>query len=66
MVDVSEIPDCECDDEVTLIGGGITAEELGDLSGRFNYELVCDLGKRIPRVFYKDGRPVAVRDYYQD
>lgn len=66
MVDVSEIPDCECGDEVILIGGGITAEELGDLSGRFNYELVCDLGKRIPRVFYKDGIPVAVRDYYQD
>ncbi len=66
MVDVSEIKDCENGDEVTLIGDGITAELLGDLSGRFNYELVCDLGKRIPRVFYVKGEPVAVRDYYQD
>ncbi len=66
MVDVSDIPECQNGDEVTLIGDGITAEHLGDLSGRFNYELVCDLGKRIPRVFYVGGEPVAVRDYYQD
>ena len=66
MVDVSDIPECVNGDEVTLIGDGITAEELGDISGRFNYELVCDLGKRIPRVFYVGGKPVAVRDYYQD
>ncbi|MBQ3906935.1 MAG: alanine racemase, partial [Lachnospiraceae bacterium] len=66
MVDVSDIPEVQNGDDVTLIGDGITAEELGDLSGRFNYELVCDLGKRIPRVFYTGGEPVAVRDYYQD
>lgn len=66
MVDVTHIPECENGDEVTLIGNGITAEELGELSGRFNYELVCDLGKRIPRVFYEKGKPVAVRDYYRD
>lgn len=66
MVDVTHIPDAQNGDEVLLIGEGITAEQLGDLSGRFNYELVCDLGKRIPRVFYKDGKPIAVRDYYQD
>ena len=66
MVDVSNIPECQNGDEVTLIGDGITAEHLGDISGRFNYELVCDLGKRIPRVFYVNGEPVAVRDYYQD
>ena len=30
-----------------------TREELGDLSGRFNYEFVCDLNKRIPRVYVK-------------
>ena len=66
MVDVTHIPECKNGDPVTLIGEGITAEELGNLSGRFNYELVCDLGKRIPRVFYEKGKPVAVRDYYRD
>lgn len=55
MVDVTEIPEAEMDDPVTLIGkdgaSEITIEELGDISGRFNYELACDLGKRIPRVY---------------
>ena len=55
MVDLSEIPEAEMGDEVTLIGKSeeteITIEELGELSGRFPYEFACDLGKRIPRVF---------------
>lgn len=57
MVDVSDIPDATEGCLVTLIGRDgkeeITMEQLGDLSGRFNYELACDLGKRIPRVYYE-------------
>ena len=68
MVDVSVIPEVKEGDQVTLIGsdGGqeITMEDLGDLSGRFNYELACDLGKRVPRRFWKDGRIVATQDYF--
>lgn len=60
MVDVTAIPEAAEGDEVTLIGRDgaeeLTMEELGALSGRFNYELACDLGKRIPRIYYKDGR----------
>lgn len=70
MVSVEEIPEAAEGDEVTLIGtdGGeqITMEELGELSGRFNYELACDLGKRIPRVYLKNGRITATKDYYED
>lgn len=55
MVDVTEIPDVVEGDRVTLIGRDgnedITADELGRISGRFNYEFMCDLGKRIPRVY---------------
>lgn len=55
MVDVDAIPDACEGDEVTLLGRDgeqvITAEELGDLSGRFNYELCCDLSRRVPRVY---------------
>ena len=43
-----------------------TMEELGELSGRFNYELACDLGKRIPRVYIEGGRITATKDYYDD
>lgn len=70
MVDVTKIPDAKEGDEVILIGrdgeDAITMEELGDLSGRFNYELACDLGKRIPRVFYRHGKVVDTKDYYED
>ncbi len=69
MVDVTEISeDIKTGDRVTLIGQDgdytITAEELGELSGRFNYELVCDLGNRIPRIYYKDGKIKEIRDYF--
>lgn len=68
MVDVSHIPQAKEGDMVTLIGsdGGreITMEDLGELSGRFNYELACDMGKRVPRRFWKDGKVIATQDYF--
>ncbi len=59
MIDVTDIDAGICvGDKVTLIGKDgdacITMEELGILSGRFNYELACDLGKRIPRIYKLD------------
>ncbi len=70
MVSVDDIPEAREGDEVTLIGADgserITMEELGELSGRFNYELACDLGKRIPRVYRKNGVITATKDYYDD
>lgn len=55
MVDVTEIPEAKEYDEVVLLGnsGGlsITAEELGSLSGRFNYEFVCSISDRVPRKY---------------
>lgn len=58
MVDVSDIPGAKEGDLVTLIGTDgeetITCEALGDLSGRFNYELACDIGKRVPRIYRQD------------
>lgn len=70
MVDISEIPEAMDGDKVTLLGMDgterITAEELGELSGRFNYEFVCDLGKRIPRVYRQHGEITEVRDYFEN
>ena len=55
MVDVSDIPEAVRGSEVTLLGtdhgAAITAEALGDLSGRFSYELVCCITKRVPRIY---------------
>ena len=60
MVDVTDIPEVKHGDEVTLIGKDgeefISIETFGDLSGRFSYEFACDISKRVPRVYIKDGR----------
>lgn len=70
MVDISEIPGASEGDKVTLLGADgtelITAEELGELSGRFNYEFVCALGKRIPRVYRQHGEITEVKDYFEN
>ncbi len=70
MIDVTDIPDAAEGDIVTLIGREgeerITIEELGELSGRFHYELACCIGKRVPRVYLKSGKIRGTKDYFQD
>jgi len=70
MVDVTEIPGAQEGDRVTLIGTDeaerISAELLGAISGRFNYELVCDISKRVPRVYVQSGEVVSAKDYHND
>lgn len=67
MVDVSDIGEAKEGERVVLLGRDgadrISAEELGTLSGRFNYELVCVLGKRVPRVYVRDGKVVEHCEY---
>lgn len=68
MVDVSDIPEVKFGDKVTLVGRDqeeyLPVEKLSELSGRFNYEFVCDLGKRIPRVYVQDGKVEEQVDYF--
>ena len=68
MVDATDIDAVTFQDGVTLVGtdGGedLPVEVLSDLSGRFNYEFVCDLGKRIPREFIRNGKVVEQMDYF--
>ena len=70
MVDVTELPDVKEGDVVTLFGkdgdNEITIEEISALSYSFNYEFVCDVGKRVPRVFFRHGKPVETKDYYPE
>lgn len=70
MIDVTDIPEAVEGDEVTLIGRDkekcITMEEIGELSGRFNYELACCIGKRVPRIYLKSGKIVGTKDYFHD
>ncbi|HJB33602.1 MAG TPA: alanine racemase [Candidatus Blautia merdipullorum] len=62
MVDVTDIPEVRELDEVILLGKSgdqqITMEELGELSGRFNYEFACCISKRVPRIYFKGGKAI--------
>ena len=64
MLDVTDIPDAAEGDPVTLVGRDgdeeITLEELGSLSGRFNYEFACDVNKRVPRVYIRNGKIAGI------
>ena len=68
MVDVTDIKDAKIMDLVVLIGKDgneeITMEDLGAISGRFNYELACDLGNRIPRFYYQKDKLIGKLDFF--
>lgn len=68
MVDATKIEDVKYGDEVVLIGSSgeeiLPVETLSVLSERFNYEFVCDLGKRIPREYIRGGEVVEQADYF--
>ncbi len=55
MVDVTDIKDVQVLDTVTLLGRDgaffLSMEELSAISGRFNYEFACDIGKRVKRIY---------------
>ena len=67
MVDVSHIDGVTDGDTVTLIGRDgdceVSADEIAELTGTINYEVTCQLGKRIPRVYHMDGKVTEVVDY---
>lgn len=67
MIDVTDIPDVAVDDEVILWGSDngltVSAEEVGAMSMSFNYEIVCGVSRRIPRVYKKNGETVQVVNY---
>ncbi len=63
MVDVTDIPDVQVFDLVTLVGTDgtetITMEDLSAAAGSFNYEFVCGVSRRVPKVYFQNGRQVA-------
>ena len=68
MVDVTDIGPVKVGEEVVLLGAQgddrISAEEIGALSGRFNYELVSCITKRVPRTYLRGGSIVEQVDYF--
>lgn len=68
MIDVTDLKqEVKVGDEVVIFGkqngSCISVEELASEIGTINYELVCIIGKRIPRVYLKDGEICSVLNY---
>lgn len=67
MADITDYPDIKIGDEVTIYSdetqGGSSFEHAADLIGTINYELLCAIGTRIPRVYFENGKPTSIERY---
>lgn len=64
MADISNIKESvDVGDEAVLFDGEITAEDIASLNGTINYEIICRIGMRIPRVYFKNGEITKVSNY---
>ena len=70
MVDVTDIADVAPEDSVILVGRSgneeITVEQIAAAADSFNYEFVCGISRRVPRVYYLDGKAVHTVHYLLD
>ncbi|MGE0051337.1 MAG: alanine racemase [Arcobacter sp.] len=66
IIDVTGL-DVKMGDEVVLFGGndsnGISIDSVADLLNTINYEIVCMIDKRVPRLYIKDGKEIYFKDY---
>lgn len=67
MIDITDVSGVKVGDEVILIGedenNKFNADVVGELIGTISYEVVCMIGKRVPRVYIKKGEVVKIREY---
>ena len=70
MVDVTDIPDVALEDKVTLVGRDgseeITMEQIAAAADSFNYEFVCGISRRVPRIYTQNGQVVHSVRYLLD
>lgn len=67
MVDISHIPEAKVGDEVILMGQSLNckfdADDIAKNIDTINYEVVCMVSKRVPRVYVKHGKVTKIRNY---
>lgn len=66
VIDVTGI-DCNVGDIVTVVGidgkNKVTVDEIAKIDGTINYEIVCNISQRVPRVYYRDGKQIDIVKY---
>lgn len=67
MIDVTDCGDVKVGDEVIVMGeaNGIknNADDIARMLGTIDYEVLCMVSKRVPRVYKADGKIVKVKNY---
>lgn len=67
MIDVSSVNNITVGDEVIVFGNGgdnsETAASLADSAGTINYEILCAVGNRTPRIYIRNGEIIDVLTY---
>ena len=70
MVDVTHIPQTKPGDRVTLVGTDgeetITMEQIAAAADSFNYEFVCGISRRVPRIYVSGGENIHAVHYLTD
>ena len=70
MIDVTDIPEVQEDDVVTLVGRDhakeIRVEDLEKWGDVFRYEFTCCLNKRVPRIYLRSGSVIAMRNHFNE
>ena len=70
MVDITHIPEATLNDPVVLVGSSgsetITTEEISAAADSFNYEFVCGISRRVPRIYLRNGQIVHSVRYLLD
>lgn len=67
MIDVTDVPGVQVGDEVVLFGtqgdASIPLEELAGIVGTIDHEILCNINRRVPRVYVKGGKVVRRLEY---
>ena len=63
VVDVSHIENVNMGDEVILFGKVLPVCEIAKKCGTINYEVVCGISRRVPRVYYKNGKIHDIKNF---
>lgn len=59
MVDLTDLPGVGVGDEVEIYGPHNSVNDAAELAGTISYELTCAVSKRVPRIYFRNGKEIA-------
>ncbi len=63
ITDIADITNVNVEDEVEIFGNVNSVEEVASLMGTINYEILCMVAKRVPRIYFKNNEITRTLKY---